>query len=401
MAELRYAHVFFKDQMAGILKEEPEGGTSFTYADNFHEEMACVMPRTTSTYTYRAGLLPFFQQMTPEGWLRSHQARSAEIDTQDDFGILLAFGYDCIGAVSVRSANDEWKRDVDEKKLDAMTWAAIKARKTMSGVQPKLYATEKDGGFIAADDTTPADWIAKFPSNDVPDMVLNEELSLTATRLLLGKKEVTLFRRGTVENIPGYALLVKRFDRTPNGEKLRLEDFTQILNVPRGRNYDGKYHGSFEQIAVATRQYSDSTTPLIDMYRLFQRIFTFTLLGNCDCHLKNWSLLETPQGLRLSPVYDVVNTYIYAAQGYTTEFGLDINGRRLNWDQIDGTELRKLGKSFGLNDTSIDQIFAVAGRKQKQLFNLIEPVGSERLASADLRRLYADSVRAAYERILT
>jgi serine/threonine-protein kinase HipA len=37
-----------------------------------------------------------------------------------------------------------------------------------------------------------------------------------------------------------------------------------------------------------------SARPEIDLARLFRRLISFALIGNCDAHLKNFSLLETP-----------------------------------------------------------------------------------------------------------
>lgn len=396
---MRTALVRLKGQNAGILREEPEGGTSFVYNTDFKQDIACILPRYGVSYSHPYGLLPFFQQMTPEGWLRNRQARSAEIDLQDDLGVLLAFGYDCIGAVSIHSPDDR-KPNIDIDKLDAMTRAAVKARKTISGVQPKLYATQKDGKFIAADDTTPADWIAKFSTDDVEHMVLNEDISLRLTATLLGESEVTIFQYGAVENIEGAALLVKRFDRTPTGEKLRLEDFTQILNIPREPDYNGKYRGSFEQIAAAIHKFS--AAPAVDLLKFFQRVVAFSLLGNCDCHLKNWSLLETLDGtLRLSPTYDVVNTYVYAKKGYSTDFGLEMGGQKRGWNEITPTILKQFGLSIGLNEKSIQYVFTTFAGKRDALLSIIEPKGSEHLASADFRQLYADLLLSSYERILT
>jgi serine/threonine-protein kinase HipA len=77
----------------------------------------------------------------------------------------------------------------------------------------------------------------------------------------------------------------------------------------RGRDYAGKYDASYEDVAELIK--SHSSRPLIDLGRIFRRLIVFALIGNCDAHLKNFSLLETPTGLRLSPAYDVVNTALH------------------------------------------------------------------------------------------
>src|SRR6185312_1154681 len=92
-------------------------------------------------------------------------------------------------------------------------------------------------------------------------------------------------------------------------KKLRLEDCAQILCKPRGLDYAGKYDAAYEDVADIIKRYSER--PEIDLARFFRRLVAFVLIGNCDAHLKNFSLLETAAGLRLSPIYDVLNTAIY------------------------------------------------------------------------------------------
>lgn len=396
MANLRYAHILFKDKPAGILKEEPGGGTSFTYDADCSETIGCVFPRQNSVHAWRAGLLPFFQHISPEGWLRNRQARTADVADEDDFGILLAYGHDCIGAVSVH-APDGVHHGVDLARLDAMTRAAVQAKRTISGIQPKLFANLQNGVFIPAEESGPAAWIAKFPSDKVAHMTLNEALSLRGAGFLLGSEEVTSFKTGCVEGIGETALLVERFDRTAEGGKLRMEDFAQILDIPRGNDFSGKYNSSFE--AAAEVIVKNSASPRIDLFRFFRRIVAFVLLGNCDCHLKNWSLLEKGGGLRLSPVYDVMNTCIYAAQGYSTEFGLAIGNKHYEWDRVDKVLLQGLGRRIGLNAAAIEAVFAEFIRKQDALLRMINPHNDSRLASDEFRNAYVNSVLSAYGRI--
>lgn len=95
------------------------------------------------------------------------------------------------------------------------------------------------------------------------------------------------------------AYVIRRFDRTTAGAKLRCEDFAQILGA------DDKYRGSIEQIGRKLKELS--TAAGLDAQLLFERVLLNFLLGNGDAHLKNFSMLETDQGgLRLSPAYDIV-----------------------------------------------------------------------------------------------
>lgn len=47
------------------------------------------------------GLHPFFRNLLPEGWLRALAVAKLKVAEDDEFGLLLATGADCAGAVEV------------------------------------------------------------------------------------------------------------------------------------------------------------------------------------------------------------------------------------------------------------------------------------------------------------
>lgn len=344
----RVAEILFKDQPAGLLEETAAGGTRFVYDAAWRDSIACSLPVERREHEWTPGLHPFFQHLAPEGWLREQQARVAHIEEEDDFGLLLQYGRDCIGAVSVRPKGGAPDIPVTE--------AAASPGRTVSGIQKKLLVVKAETGtnFRPADATGPAPYIAKFNSERLDTLVRNEALSLRWTAAVLGASEVTAFSLGHVAELNETALVVTRFDRTPDGRKLRLEDCAQILSKPRGQDYGGKYDAGYEDVAEAIKAHSGR--PAIDLARFFRRLVAYALIGNCDAHLKNFSLLETPTGLRLSPAYDVVNTAIY--KEFDQTFGLSIDGKTLQIDAVTRPILRDLGLRIGVSEAAIKQAFA-------------------------------------------
>ncbi|MET3972856.1 hypothetical protein ABID62_008962 [Bradyrhizobium sp. S3.9.1] len=85
-------------------------------------------------------------------------------------------------------------------------------------------------------------------------------------------------------------------------------------------------------------------------------MIVFVLIGNCDAHLKNFSLLETSQGLRLSPAYDILNTALY--DSYDQNIALSIDGKKPNLDEVAWPLLSSFGLSIGLSQTAVDQTHA-------------------------------------------
>lgn len=363
-SELRIAEVLFKDKPAGTLQETVAGGTRFAYAEGWTDEIACCFPPTRREYDWDNGLHPFFQHIGPEGWLREQQARTAHIDGEDDFGLLLRFGADCIGAVGIRPTGSA-------DAVPEIAEAGPAPGRTVSGVQKKLLAVKTAKGYEPAGPSGPAPFIAKFNSEAIDSLVRNEHRSLTWASAVLGKTEVTAFGLGQVAG--DTALIVTRFDRGPKGEKLRLEDCAQILVKPRGRDYGGKYDSSYEEVAAVIEKYS--SRPLIDLARFYRRLIVFALVGNCDAHLKNFSLLETPAGLRLSPAYDIVNTALYPQ--FEATFGLAIDGERRPLQDLDGALFRRLGKSIGLSARAVDQTFTDLKRQVEKAAVHIRPPDGE------------------------
>lgn len=395
MARLRYGIVTFKGNRAGILREEPGNATSFEYDLGFDHDIACCLPASQRTHFHPNGLHPFFSHLGPEGWLRERQSAFEDLDTNDDFGILLAFAGDCIGAVGIIDPEAKQDRRLKTSNLSAMDQAANTER-TISGVQAKILCNETDDGKLhPAKQDEPAPIIAKFSSENLPDLVANEAGTMALCKALLSKDDVAQTWRTFVTGIPDAALAVRRFDRKGAAmqTKLRCEDFAQILGVPPGRDHRGKYNASYGDIG---RALSFSSAPLIDARRAFIRLVVYVLLGNVDCHLKNWSLLETPNGLRLSPAYDVLNGYIYGAQGYTTRFGLLVNDQRLQWENYDRDLLLRIAPEFGLPRKAAESALKQLYRKKEPLFkNLKDRV----LLSEEKSFRYANTVKEAWERI--
>ncbi|MBY5585059.1 type II toxin-antitoxin system HipA family toxin [Rhizobium leguminosarum] len=385
---LKEANILFKDKVAGTLVQTANGGTRFTYGQGRSEDIACCFPASRREHEWAQGLHPFFQHLGPEGWLREQQARVAHVVEDDDFSLLLRYGSDCIGAVSFVPPSSA-------APLAPITEATASPGRTVSGIQKKLLVIRDENGcYQPASAQGEAPCIAKFNSERINTLVRNEALSLRWTAAVLGKSEVNAFVVSHVAVVDETALIVTRFDRGPKGEKFRLEDCAQILCKPKGQDYAGKYDAAYEDIAEIIKAHS-SRSP-IDLLRFFRRLIVYTLLGNCDAHLKNFSLLETPTGLRLSPAYDVVNTAVY--DGFDQTLALSIGGRKVQFGEADAGVFRAFGKSIGLPEKAIEQSFADLKRLVQKAAPIIRPPDAEP-ADGFVNR-YSEIVSNACQRIL-
>jgi serine/threonine-protein kinase HipA len=237
---LRAAEVLFKDAVAGTLTETANGGTRFTYGADWKLPIACCFPVERREYEWALGVHPLFQHLAPEGWLREQQARVAHIAEQDDFGLLLRYGADCIGAVGVRPPDD-----AALESLPSAAEATANPGRTISGIQRKLLVVGEQGTdrFNPAGPVGLAPYIAKFNSERLDTLVRNEAFSLRWSASVLGAEEVNAFTLGVVTGLNEIALIVTRFDRQSDGKKLRLEDFALAVgNADRPAPVTGLRH---------------------------------------------------------------------------------------------------------------------------------------------------------------
>lgn len=101
----RRALVLLHGERVGTLVEREDGMCVFGYdpawiARPDPQPISFSMPVRTAVYESR-GLHPFFLGLLPEGWNRNAAVRSLGLHPDDDVGLLLATGEDCIGAVDV------------------------------------------------------------------------------------------------------------------------------------------------------------------------------------------------------------------------------------------------------------------------------------------------------------
>jgi serine/threonine-protein kinase HipA len=395
MEKFRSAEVRYKDRRAGQIDERPDGSTLFAYDGSWRTPIGCSLPNVPNVHVWRSGVHPFFQHLTAEGWLRERQANVGSLNQEDDLGLLLRYGRDCIGAVSVHGIDGEDFAPVPPD-LEQATKAAVNSLRTISGVQKKLLVVDHNGHYAPAGPDGPAPLIAKFNSDNIPTLVRNESLALDLARILLGAGEVIKSANGQVGDL-GHALLVERIDRTAGGEKLRFEDLCQVLARPRGRQNDYKYDSSYEDAGHAIAAHS--ARPEIDKLRFFKLVAASALLGNCDAHLKNFSLLECAEGLRLSPAYDIVNSVLYRELGYSTRFALRIDGDYRQHDRVDGPLLRTLARNLGIADRAIDQTFADLRRNADAVITRLQKAAAVEQGSGFLSD-FEQIVSASYHRIV-
>lgn len=173
-------------------------------------------------------------------------------------------------------------------------------------------------------------YIAKFPAiTDVYDVVGLEAVCMQmAQKAGLNVAETKLITVSTKK-----VLLVKRFDITESGGYNHMISMQTLLGV------EGYYHSTYKDLAEMIRRWSDNCDG--DLKMLYRQMVFNVMIGNTDDHLKNFIMMHTGGGWRLSPAYDLVPD-IGRMREHTLMFD------NSNYPPSDIDELIKMGRIFNI-----------------------------------------------------
>ncbi len=192
----------------------------------------------------------FFQELLPEGRMRTRLAREARVDSGDVVGLLRRYGRDVAGALQIWDADEPGEpRAPRLEPLDAAGVAALLenvqdfplgnkprgGKSSLAGVQDKIVLTHHADGWNRALDGYPSTHILKPAPIGLPTVIYDEEYGARLTRAA----GVTPFRTWIEEFADVPALVIERYDRSPTAPQGRIhqEDFNQAL----GASGDEKY----------------------------------------------------------------------------------------------------------------------------------------------------------------
>ena len=245
-------------------------------------------------------LAPFFSNLLPEGellgWMAPHAGSGGE------FALLGALGGDLPGAVSAAPGNGTSAQKSDAPMRFSLTGMGIRF--------PAIAGPES--GLTVPEDGRGGDWIVKPPSPRWQQLPENEFAMMQLARLAgIAVAETRLVPVADIGGLPaefvgagGQALATRRIDRA-GGAPVHTEDFAQVFGVHPERKYN---RGSLANIAQVLSRAADHAAGL----EFIRRIVFDALVGNCDAHLKNWSLAY-PDGRTpaLAPAQGLASTIAY------------------------------------------------------------------------------------------
>ena len=378
MAKTLWGNVYYKDTYVGKLEEKAGGRYIFTYDESYLDAkqpaIAHTLPLRIESYVSDRGLPSFFDNLVAEGWLKNAQARALGVNPSHRFALLLGFGHDLAGAVSLVDPDPAQHDLLDQ--ADATTQAALVGRASLSGIQRKLLLVKDGQNFRPVGPNELSTHIAKLPSGNLDELLALEYLTTAACRALLPNDDVVDMKVQYLDCIKEDALIIPRFDRSVAGKRLyHFEEFNQLLGRASG---DDKYEGAYE--AMGDFILNTAHCVFAESDRLLRRILSCLLTGNTDAHFKNFAMFHTHDGLRLTPAYDLVGSSI---DPQFQSIALHIAGvRSLSLGSLQAKHLFKLAQGFGVNE---DGVLAIVETFKKCLPHALEAVEKSKVGSDKLK----------------
>jgi len=285
---------------------------------------------------------PYFEGLLPEGEARDAIARRLGISRRSSVKLLRALGHDCAGDIIVTEEVENHLHGTDhghesnlamyspleggivriaENPHEEIVRLQEDMRLSLAGGQGKtaLYhddADSIDDGWYIPLSGLPTTHIVKpgLLEAHYPHITLNEFLCLRAASACgLQAVDANLLYPETP------VIIIRRYDRLTGDRmidgfktvyRIHQEDCCQACGVKPDQKYEHDGGPGFKRIRDLLVKHA--RRPVEDITTLVKwGIFNY-LIGNCDAHSKNLSLLHNVDGtVSLAPVYDLISTAIY------------------------------------------------------------------------------------------
>jgi serine/threonine-protein kinase HipA len=347
---------------AGVLVRKDNGNLQFRYDEAYVERsgppLSVNLPLSTEAFPHR-DCLAFFGNLLPEEDVRAQVALATGISAANDYKLLERFGGDVAGAVTLFPSGEEEKEEaggldlLSAERLDEVLTqlpqrplgidAKGEVRMSLAGAQNKLPVVRTEEGFaLPHGSQRPTTHILKPEPERFPGLVANEFFCMRLAAEV-GLNVAHVERAFTTSGLP--YLIVTRYDRDLTREpiqRLHQEDFCQAL----GKLYVEKYqHEGGPGVREAMELIDEhSSAPARDRQQLWLALVFNVLIGNCDAHGKNFSLLYDSPAPSLAPFYDLLSTAAYG--GLTTRLAMSVDGAT-HLEEVDDQAWAKLAGQVG------------------------------------------------------
>lgn len=367
---MKSLNVFYESELVGALSEDNEERLRFKYSESWLKNpnsfpLSIALKLSGEVY----GHLPtkaFFENLLPEGGVKESLEAHSETNIKGEFDFLKIYGEDCAGAFIITTKNEVSEKINENLKKEialetlyrylsqnkSLTDAVVNnegGHFSLAGAQDKIPVIIEDNKMYIPLGNIPTTDIVKpyvryFDSTK--DTPYNEYFCMK----LAGVAGLNVPDVDIIEGeYPLY--IIKRFDRIEvDGviKRIHQQDFCQARGITSAKKYESDGGPTFASNFKLVKDIS--VAPIPDLNQLLMWFWFNLVIGNNDCHSKNLAFLQTPNGLRLSPFYDLLSTTIY--KEITSKFSYGI-GKQMHWHKLSEKNLSLLAKEIGISEISL------------------------------------------------
>lgn len=344
----------------------------------------------------------FFESLLPEGFSRKAVANWMKADENDYISILAELGKECLGAIKIVEGKDNEVSGYEllsAQRVKALaaegatksTEILLETHLSLTGASGKvgLYYNAADKTWYLPKGDAPSTHIVKQSHVRHKQIVLNEQLCIqTAKRIGITVPESFIVSQGSQAD-EDILYATARYDRPLSNNKeldglkcpyrLHQEDFAQALGIFAADKYEKIPSGYMARMFELLR--NNSSNPIEDQIALLRIIIFNYLIGNTDCHVKNFSLLysEDLKSKRLAPAYDLVATRVYRTTSNMSFF----IGDELNIAKINRSKFEMAASEIGLSSNLVLNYFDdVANKLEKAMADAAEKLAEKGFENA-------------------
>lgn len=380
MRELKvYIELNGNQMFVGLIQGNDSGDACFKYEKMYLSgkdaaPISISLPLQSEPFT-PSQTKNFFESLLPEGFSRTAVANWIKVDEKDYLTILSVLGRECLGAIKI--VEGEYTEEMEyellsEKRVKELaaegatrsTQILMETHLSLTGATGKVglyYDQSTDKWYLPKGDA-PSTHIVKQSHVRLKQIVLNEQLCiLTAKQLGITVPESFIINKSDRDEEMLYA--IQRYDRVLTNDKfvngfrcpyrLHQEDFAQALGIISFEKYEKEPSMYMKKMFDLIKNHSSN--PIEDQQALLKMIAFNFLIGNTDCHIKNYSLLYGTdlKTKRLAPAYDLVATRVYKT---TSDMSFYI-GQELNIERINRENFSVAADEIGMTSKMALNIF--------------------------------------------
>lgn len=365
-------NVFLFNTLAGYLFSTADRGVVFAYDEDYINNngmpLSLSLPLQKEEFSQKK-CMPYFSGLLPEGMIRNRISEYLHISESSTIKFLQALGGECSGTVSFYNSEDEinspkqnWEFSeenyipfsnenlytlIKESKNKPMLLGSKDLRLSLAGAQEKISLAYFNDTWHLPKNGAPSTHILKptrsgelstMAQNEFFCMNLAEKLNLPVpTTQILEMEDLSVF-------------VCQRYDRKFDSEKgtiqrIHQEDFCQALGIMNDIKYQADGGPSFKDcFNLIQEKFSDK----LEQINIFLKSILFNyLIGNCDSHGKNFSLMFEDSKIKLSPLYDLVSTTVYPS--LTTKMAMKL-GSNYEIEKITRNDFFKQAEIFDIKN---------------------------------------------------